>query len=163
MTFISQQYISVCFFLKVQETSQVTVQRLESYLRLNQKLEFSIHELIELVNAVENLHEQYQEYVDHQDTIERQTIESFARGLIEDSTTSVKGLLVRIQKILSGPSSNDLRALGNVGLLELIAQDMKVNFDVFNIPTITTIGVDGVDSNIENMEKVYTQNSQLNS
>lgn len=104
----------------------MTVQRLETYLRLNQKLEFSIHELVELVNAVESLNEQYQEYIDHQDTIERQTLESFARGLIEDSPSSVKGMLVRIRKILSGPSNSDLRALGNVGLLELIAQDMKV-------------------------------------
>lgn len=105
-------------------------------MRINQKLEFSIHELVELVNSIENLHEQYQEYIDHQDTIERQTLESFARALIEDSRSSVKGLLARIQKILSGPSSSDLRALGNVGLLELIAQDMKVKFDVLTILTL---------------------------
>lgn len=83
------------------------------------------------MNSIEILHDQYQEYIDHQDTIETQTIESFARSLIEDSSSSVKGMLVRIQKVLNGPSSNDLRALGNVGLLQLIAQDMKVGKSVF--------------------------------
>lgn len=83
------------------------------------------------MNSIEILHDQYQEYIDHQDTIETQTIESFARSLIEDSSSSVKGMLVRIQKVLNGPSSNDLRALGNVGLLQLIAQDMKVGNSVF--------------------------------
>jgi hypothetical protein len=84
--------------------------------------------MIDLVNSVESLHDQYEEYVENRDKIERVTLESFAQGIIEDSTTSVKGMLSRIQKILSGPSSNDFRALGNRGLLELLAKDMKVNY-----------------------------------
>lgn len=130
----------------------MTIQRLETFLRLNQKLEFSIQELISLVNSVESLHDQYQEYIDHQDSIERQTLESFARGLIEDSTSSVKGMLVRIQKVLTGPSSNDLRALGNVGLLQLIAQDMKVN-QCF-LSTITLIKISNNDINAEALRNI---------
>jgi hypothetical protein len=114
--------------IKVHESSIVTVQGLENFFRTNTKLELVIHEMIDLVNSVESLHDQYEEYVENRDKIERVTLESFAQGIIEDSTTSVKGMLSRIQKILSGPSSNDFRALGNRGLLELLAKDMKVNY-----------------------------------
>lgn len=86
-----------------------------------------IHEMIDLVNSIESQHDQYEEYVENRDKIERVTLESFAQGVVEDSTTSVKGMLARIQKILRGPSGSEFRALGNRGLLELIAKDMKVN------------------------------------
>jgi hypothetical protein len=107
------------------------MQGLEYYIRSNTKLELVIHEMIDLVSRVENIHERYEEYVTHYDYIERDTLESFARGVIEDSALSVKGMLPRIQSLISGPSGSEFRVLGNRGLLELIALDMKASFTSF--------------------------------
>jgi hypothetical protein len=105
----------------------MTMQGLEYYIRTNTKLELVIHELIDLVSRIETTHERYEEYVMHYDVIERDTLESFARGAIEDNAMSVKGMLPRIQRLVGGPSSNDFRVLGNRGLLELISVDMKAS------------------------------------
>lgn len=113
--------------MKVQESSEVTMQGLEYYIRSNTKLELVIHEMIDLVSRIENIHDQYDEYVAHYDQIERETLEKFARGVIEDSSLSVKGMLPRIQSLVGGPSGNEFRVLGNRGLLELIALDMKAS------------------------------------
>lgn len=103
------------------------MQGLEYYIRSNTKLELVIHEMIDLVSRIENIHDQYDEYVAHYDQIERETLEKFARGVIEDSSLSVKGMLPRIQSLVGGPSGNEFRVLGNRGLLELIALDMKAS------------------------------------
>lgn len=103
------------------------MQGLEYYVRSNTKLELVIHEMIDLVSRVENIHDRYEEYVAHYDNIERETLESFARGVIDDSSFSVKGMLPRIQKLVGGPTGNEFRVLGNRGLLELIASDMKAS------------------------------------
>lgn len=103
------------------------MQGLEYYIRSNTKLELVIHEMIDLVSRIENIHSQYEEYVTHFDDIERETLENFARGVIDDSSLSVKGMLPRIQSLVGGPSGNEFRVLGNRGLLELIANDMKVS------------------------------------
>lgn len=114
-------------YSKGQETSDATVQGLEYYIRSNTKLELVIHEMIDLVSRVENIYERYEEYVTH-DGIERDTLENFARGVIEDNNLSIKGMLTRIQSLLSGPSGSELRVLGNRGLLEMIAVDMMASF-----------------------------------
>lgn len=103
------------------------MQGLEYYIRFNTKLELVIHEIIDLVSRIENIHDQYEEYVAHYDDIERETLENFARGVIDDSALSVKGMLPRIQSLVGGPSGNEFRVLGNRGLLELIANDMKAS------------------------------------
>lgn len=105
----------------------MTMQGLEYYIRFNTKLELVIHEMIDLVSRIENIHDQYEEYVTHYDDIERDTLENFARGVIDDSSLSVKGMLPRIQSLVGGPSGNEFRVLGNRGLLELIANDMKAS------------------------------------
>lgn len=103
------------------------MQGLEFYIRSNTKLELVIHEMVDLVSRIENVHSQYEEYVAYYDGIQRDTLENFAKGIIEDSSFSVKGMLPRIQSLLGGPSGNEFRVLGNRGLLELIANDMRVN------------------------------------
>lgn len=110
------------------------MQGLEYYIRSNTKLELVIHEMIDLVSRIENIHDQYDEYVAHYDQIERETLEKFARGVIEDSSLSVKGMLPRIQSLVGGPSGNEFRVLGNRGLLELIAVDMKAS--LFNFQRV---------------------------
>lgn len=101
---------------------------IENYIRSSTKLDLVLHEMIDLVSRIENIHNQYEEYVAHYDEIEHDTLESFARGVIEDSTLSVKGLLPRIQSLVGGPTGNEFRVLGNRGLLELLANDMKASF-----------------------------------
>jgi hypothetical protein len=104
------------------------MQGLEYYIRSNTKLELVIHEMIDLVNRIENNYDQYEEYVQHYNQVERDTLESFARGVVQDSSLSVKGMLPRMQRLLSGPAGNEFRVLGNRGLLELIADDLHVSF-----------------------------------
>lgn len=87
--------------------------------------------MIDLVNRVENYHEQYEEYVEHYDTVERSTLENFAKSIVDDSPLSVKGMLPRIQRLVSGPGGNEFRVLGNRGLLELISADMNVSKNNF--------------------------------
>ncbi|CRK92910.1 CLUMA_CG006339, isoform A [Clunio marinus] len=111
--------------MTVQESSEVTMQGLESYIRTNTKLELAIHEMIDLVTRIESIHNHYEEYVEHFDHFERDTLEKFARAVIEENAVSVKGILPRIQSLVGGPSGNEFRILGNRGLLELIAIDMK--------------------------------------
>lgn len=82
--------------------------------------------MIDLVSRIETRHDQYEEYLEHFDKVERETLENFARATLEESSTSVKGILPRIQNIVSGPSGNEFRVLGNKGLLELIANDLQV-------------------------------------
>lgn len=107
------------------------MQGLEYYIRSNTKLELVIHEMIDLVSRIENIHDRYEEYVAHYDDIERDTLESFARGVIDDGALSVKGMLPRIQSLVGGPTGNEFRVLGNRGLLELIANDMKASLKWF--------------------------------
>ena len=104
------------------------MQGLEYYIRRNTKLELVIHEMIDLVSRIENKHDQYEEYLDNYDKIEQETLENFARGVIDDSSFSVKGMIPRIQNLINGPDLNELRQLGNKGLLELIANDMQVRY-----------------------------------
>lgn len=113
------------------------MQGLEYYIRSNTKLELVIHEIIDLVSRVENIHDQYEEYVEHYDTVERSTLENFARGVIEDSPLSIKGMLPRIQGLFGGPTGNEFRVLGNRGLLELIANDMNVSKIFFLLKSST--------------------------
>lgn len=103
------------------------MQGLGYYIRSNTKLELVIHEMIDLVSRIENIHAQYEEYVEHYEDIERDTLHNFARGVTDDGPLSVKGMLPRIQSLVGGPSGNEFRVLGNRGLLELIANDMKAS------------------------------------
>lgn len=102
------------------------MQGIENYIQRNTKLQLVVHEMVDLVNRVENIHDQYEQYVASYDKLERSTLENFALSIIEDSPLSVKGMLPRIQSLISGPTGNELRVLGNHGLLELIAIDMEV-------------------------------------
>lgn len=102
------------------------MQSLETYVKLNTKLELVIHEMFDLVSRVEIAHAQYEQYVEHYDLIERETLENFARRIVDDSSLSVKGMLPRINSLVSGPSAKEFKILGNRGLLDLIAADLQV-------------------------------------
>ena len=95
------------------------------YIRSSTKLELVIHEMIDLVSRIENIHDQYEEYVAHYDNFERDTLESFARGVIEDNALSVKGMLPRIQRLVGGPTVNEFRVLGNHGVFQQMSNDLK--------------------------------------
>lgn len=97
----------------------------------NTKLQLIVHELIDLIARIDTAHGRYNDYIEHYDRLETTTLESFAKGVIEDSSISVKGVLPRIHALVIGPGSVDFRVLGNRGLLELIAEDLRVSFVIF--------------------------------
>ncbi|KAG5678258.1 hypothetical protein PVAND_007950 [Polypedilum vanderplanki] len=113
--------------MTIEEASHVTMQGIENYIQRNTKLQLVVHEMIDLVNRVENIHDQYEQYVANYDKLERSTLENFATRVIDDSSLSIKGMLPRIQRLVAGPAGSEFRVLGNRGLLELIALDMEVS------------------------------------
>lgn len=65
-----------------------------------------------------------QSYVSNYHDLERFTLEGFAHWIIAQDTTSVQGLLDRIHLLTTG--STDFENLGNVGVLQLLAEQMQV-------------------------------------
>lgn len=65
-----------------------------------------------------------QSYVSNYNDLERFTLEGFAHWIIAQDTTSVQGLLDRIHLLTTG--SVDFENLGNVGVLQLLAERMEV-------------------------------------
>lgn len=106
----------------------MTQEGLEIYMKRNTKLELIVHELVDLISRVDISFNRYNDYLSYRESLERHTLESFATGVIEDSSISVKGIIPRIHGLVMGPASADFRVLGNRGLLELIAEDLEVNF-----------------------------------
>jgi hypothetical protein len=106
----------------------MTQEGLEVYLNRNTKLQLIVHELVDLISRIDTAHGRYEDYIEHYNSLESATLESFARGVIEDSSISVKGIIPRIHALVMGPSNVDFRVLGNRGLLELIAEDLRVSF-----------------------------------
>lgn len=105
----------------------MTQEGLEIYMKRNTKLELIVHELVDLISRIDIAFNRYNDYLEYRESLERLTLESFALRVIEDGSTSVKGIIPRIHGLVMGPSSADFRVLGNRGLLELIAEDLEVS------------------------------------
>lgn len=65
-----------------------------------------------------------QSYVSNYHDLERFTLEGFAHWIIAQDTMSVQGLLERIHLLVTG--STDFDNIGNVGVLQLLADNMEV-------------------------------------
>lgn len=109
----------------------MTQEGLEIYMKRNTKLELIVHELLDLISRIDTAFNRYNDYLEYRESLERLTLESFALSVIEDGSSSVKGIVPRIHGLVMGPSSADFRVLGNRGLLELIAEDLEVSFCSF--------------------------------
>lgn len=64
-------------------------------------------------------------FVAHYYDLERSTLEDFATRATAQDTMSIPGLLDRIHLLATG--SEDLDNFGNVGIFQLLAQNMEVN------------------------------------
>lgn len=83
-------------------------------------------EFFKMINDVEILYKVYQGYISNQDRFDRNTIGNFAKTNIGDKLESLKMISIRIPQKLNGPSDKRLASFGNVGLLQLVAEDMQV-------------------------------------
>lgn len=85
-----------------------------------------MHDLADLVHRINTQDAKMQSYVSNYHDLERFTLEGFAHWIIAQDTTSVQGLLDRIHLLTTG--STDFENLGNVGVIQLLAQQMQVKF-----------------------------------
>lgn len=92
-----------------------------------------------MINDVELLYKLYQEYISHEDKFDRNTIANFARANIDHKLDSLKMITMRISQKINGPSNHDFDSFGNVGILHLIAEDMKVKYAFFFLNTFSEI------------------------
>lgn len=101
-----------------------TIDSITSYVGANTKLELQLHDLADLVHRINTQDAKMQSYVSNYHDLERFTLEGFAHWIIAQDTTSVQGLLDRIHLLTTG--SVDFENLGNVGVLQLLADRMEV-------------------------------------
>lgn len=87
-------------------------------------MELELHDLADLVHRINTQDAKMQSYVSNYHDLERFTLEGFAHWIIAQDTTSVQGLLDRIHLLTTG--STDFENLGNVGVLQLLADRMEV-------------------------------------
>lgn len=101
-----------------------TIDSITRFVGENTKLELELHDLADLVNRINTQDAKMQSYVSNYHDLERFTLESFAHWISAQDTTSVQGLLDRIHLLTIG--SSDFNNLGNVGVLQLLAERMEV-------------------------------------
>lgn len=101
-----------------------TIDSITKFVGANTKLELELHDLADLVNRINTQDAKMQSYVSNYHDLERFTLEGFAHWIIAQDTTSVQGLLDRIHLLSTG--SADFEHLGNVGVIQLLAEQMKV-------------------------------------
>lgn len=83
-----------------------------------------MHDLADLVHRINTQDAKMQSYVSNYHDLERFTLEGFAHWIIAQDTTSVQGLLDRIHLLTTG--STDFESLGQVGVIQLLAERMEV-------------------------------------
>lgn len=102
-----------------------SVESISHFVGTNTKLELKLHDLADLLNRIQTQDDKMQSYVSNYHDLERFTLEGFARWIIAQDTMSVQGLLERIHLLYTG--STDFENLGNVGVIQLLADNMEVN------------------------------------
>lgn len=101
-----------------------TIDSVTQFVGSNTKLELELHDLADLVHRINAQDAKMQSYVSNYHDLERFTLEGFAHWIIAQDTASVQGLLDRIHQLSTG--STDFENLGNVGVLQLLADRMEV-------------------------------------
>ncbi|XP_031632297.1 uncharacterized protein LOC116346405 isoform X1 [Contarinia nasturtii] len=100
-----------------------TVDSVTTFIGSNTKLELKMHDLSDLLNRIQTQDDKMQSYVLNYNDLERFTLENFAQWITAQDTMSVQGLLERIHLLTTG--STDLENIGNVGVLQLLADNME--------------------------------------
>lgn len=106
------------------KASSWTIDSVIKFVGSNTKLELKIHDLSDLLNRIKTKDDLMQSYLSHYNDLEKFTLESFAQWATAQDTMSVQGLLERIHLLSTG--SIDFENIGNVGILQLLADNMEV-------------------------------------
>lgn len=105
-------------------TASWTIESVTNFVGANTKLELQLHDLDDLLNRIKTQDEKMQSYLSNYHHLERFTLEGFAHWITAQDTMSVQGLMDRIHLLVVG--STDLENVGNVGVLQLLANRMEV-------------------------------------
>lgn len=111
---------------QTQSSSRVTwtIDKINENMIQNTQLQLQLHDLSILVNRVFSQQNLMRVFSQNVNTLERDTLMEYAKLTVSPSDTSIQGLLERIHLLISG--SSDLKSVGNVGMLELIAANLQV-------------------------------------
>lgn len=107
----------------------------------NTQLQLQLHELRELINRVSTQQTLMRTFAEHETDLNNNTIVNFAEWTVSPNDNAIQGLLERIHLLITG--SDDLKAVGSTGLLELIANNLKVSAvvierEIFRMITLFT-------------------------
>lgn len=115
---------SAFLYTQTLKVASWTVESVTSFVGANTKLELKLHDLDDLLNRIQTQDDKMQSYVSNYHDLERFTLEGFAHWIIAQDTMSVQGLLERIHLLATG--STDMENIGNVGVLQILADQMEV-------------------------------------
>lgn len=101
-----------------------TIDSINAFMRSNTKLELMLHELADLCNRIAAQARMLRSYTDHQDEVERVTLETAAQWIVSPNIGAVQGLLNRIHLLVTG--TNDLKYFGKTSILQLLNEELQV-------------------------------------
>lgn len=104
-----------------------TVESIGNYVAANTKLELNLHELADLLNRIKTQEKVMRSFVSNYNDLERSTLQEFALWTTGPDTMAVQGLLDRIHVLVIG--SAELENFGNVGVLQMLANNLEVNLN----------------------------------
>jgi hypothetical protein len=120
-----RNFFLLAFRTQILNSATWTIETINSYMKLNTKLELTLHELSGLMNRITAQELTMRDFTEHQDTLERSTLEDFATMTVSASSIAIQGLLDRIHLLVTG--APDFQTFGNNGILKLIAADLDVS------------------------------------
>ncbi|XP_055682552.1 uncharacterized protein LOC129789617 isoform X1 [Lutzomyia longipalpis] len=121
MNELSQQIQNVEF--ETINTATWTIQSINRFIHNNFQLEWSLHELKDLMNMITLEDQNMRQYAQHVDKLETTTLLRYTESIVSPNSNSVQGWLDRINLLVMG--SNDLKAIGKSGLFQMMGHYMK--------------------------------------
>lgn len=91
----------------------------------NTQLQLQLHSLSQLNHRIFSQQNLMRVYAQHEHELERNTLLTYAEMTVSPSANSIQSLLEQIHLLIAG--TDELKSVGSTGLLELIADNLKVN------------------------------------
>lgn len=91
----------------------------------NTQLQLQLHSLSQLNHRIFSQQNLMRVYAQHEHELERNTLLAYAEMTVSPNTNSIQSLLEQIHLLIAG--TDELKSVGSTGLLELIADNLKVN------------------------------------
>lgn len=115
------------FGARSQSSSRVTwtIDKINENMITNTQLQLQLHALSQLNNRIFSQQNLMRVYAQHEHELERNTLFTYAEMTVSPSDNAIQGLLAQIHLLIAG--TDELRSVGSSGLLELIAENLKVN------------------------------------